>query len=155
MSCPYYWWDNDYACRKTGKPVSEDVYYKYCRNYDYRDCPIYKDESSHGGCYLTSACIESCGLPDNCTELTVLRNFRDNWLKKQPGGLEEIAEYYAVAPRIVEQINAVVDAGAVWKEIYENIVIPCLAYIQHGEMEQARKLYREEARKLELRFGGV
>lgn len=39
MSCPYYWWDHDYACRKTGKSVSEDIYYKYCRNYDYTRLP--------------------------------------------------------------------------------------------------------------------
>ncbi len=29
MSCPYYWWNHNYACRKTNKDVNEDVYYKY------------------------------------------------------------------------------------------------------------------------------
>ena len=39
MSCPYYWWNHNYACRKSKKDVDEDTYYKYCRNYDYDDCP--------------------------------------------------------------------------------------------------------------------
>ena len=42
MSCPFYWYNHHYACRKSGKDVNEDTYYKYCRNYDYDDCPIYK-----------------------------------------------------------------------------------------------------------------
>lgn len=72
MSCPFYWYNHHYACRKTGQDVNEDTYYKYCRNYDYDDCPIYKGNDS-GGCFLTSACTEARGLPDDCHELTVLR----------------------------------------------------------------------------------
>ena len=26
MSCPYYWWNNHYACRKSGKDVNDIVY---------------------------------------------------------------------------------------------------------------------------------
>lgn len=26
MSCPYYWYNNHYACRKTEKDVNEDIY---------------------------------------------------------------------------------------------------------------------------------
>ena len=40
MSCPFYWYNHHYACRKSGKDVNEDTYWrKYCRNYDYDDCP--------------------------------------------------------------------------------------------------------------------
>ena len=83
MSCPFYWYNHHYACRKTGQDVNEDTYYKYCRNYDYDDCPIYKGNDS-GGCFLTSACTEARGLPDDCHELTVLRAFRDGYLRSQP-----------------------------------------------------------------------
>ena len=85
MSCPFYWYNHHYACRKTGQDVNEDTYYKYCRNYDYDDCPIYKGNDS-GGCFLTSACTEARGLPDDCHELTVLRSFRDGYLRSQPEG---------------------------------------------------------------------
>lgn len=40
MSCKFYWWNNHYACRKSGNDVDEDTYAKYCKNYDYEDCPI-------------------------------------------------------------------------------------------------------------------
>lgn len=46
MSCPFYWYNRHYACRKSGKDVNEDTYDKYCRNYDYDDCPIYKGNDS-------------------------------------------------------------------------------------------------------------
>lgn len=44
MSCPYYKYDHGYACAKCGKNVNEDIYWKYCRNYDYGDCPWYKSK---------------------------------------------------------------------------------------------------------------
>ena len=144
MSCSYYTFrQNDYYCMKKQDYVNSDVYYKYCRNYDYGDCPIYKGDTSSGGCYLTSACVEAKGLPDDCMELTVLRSFRDNWLKQQPGGLAEVAEYYATAPGIVEKVNTLPNAGEVWNELYEKLVLPCMRYIQNGEMELAHELYRK------------
>ena len=108
------------------------------KNYSYDECPIYKDNPNSGGCYLTSACVEAKGLPDDCEELTVLRNFRDNWLKQQPGGAEEIAEYYMTAPQIVAEINKQADAREIWNELYDALVVPCVKLIQAGAMEQAR-----------------
>ena len=43
MSCPYYTWRSDFYCTKQHNYVNEDVYYKYCRNYDYSGCPVYGD----------------------------------------------------------------------------------------------------------------
>ena len=142
MSCPYYWYDNHYACRKSGKDVNEDTYGKYCKNYDYDDCPIYKgqDQSS---CFLTSACVEAKGLPDDCHELTVLRAFRENYLRNIPGGADEIAEYYFVAPQIVSAIRQGTDAVSVFNMIYEKTVKPCVEMIERGENAAAHSLYRE------------
>lgn len=155
MSCPYYTFrQNDYYCQKKGDYVNSDVYYKYCRKYDYDDCPIYMGDTNSGGCYLTSACVEARGLPDDCMELTTLRNFRDNWLKKQPSGLAEVAEYYAAAPGIVEKINSQPNAKEIWIGLYESLVLPCVEMIQGGEMERAHETYRETARKLNVEYGG-
>ena len=58
MSCPFYkfesggWFGGEYYCIKQKKAVDSDIYYKYCRNYDYNDCPIYKHDSSGSSCYL-------------------------------------------------------------------------------------------------------
>lgn len=153
MSCPYYTFrSNDFYCTKKGDYVNSDVYYRYCRNYDYDDCPIYKGDTSSGGCYLTSACVEAKGLPDDCMELTTLREFRDNWLKKQPGGLAEVAEYYATAPKIVEKINGLPNAKIIWTEVYKNLVLPCVDMIHKGEMEETHKIYRDYSLKLAQQY---
>lgn len=152
MSCSYYTFrNNDYYCYKKEDYVNSDVYNRYCRGYSYDECPIYKGETSSGGCYLTSACVEARGLPDDCEELTILRRFRDEWLKNQPGGLEEVVEYYATAPGIVERINAQPNAKVIWNELYETLVAPCVQLIQAGEMERAHEQYRDTAKKLAQR----
>lgn len=153
MSCAYYTFrNNDYYCLKKGDYVNSDVYQRYCKNYSYDECPIYKDNPNSGGCYLTSACVEVRGLPDDCEALTVLRDFRDHWLKQQPGGAEEIAEYYATAPQIVTEINKRADAREIWNALYDALVVPCVQMIQAGAMEQARKLYREMSLSLKERY---
>ncbi len=78
----------------------------------------------------------------------MLREFRDNWLKNQPGGLAEVAKYYATAPAIVEKINARPDAKAVWNDLYETLVVPCVRLIQAGEMERAHIVYLNIIRNL-------
>ena len=100
-----------------------DIYRRYCRDYSYDECPIYRESSSSsGGCYLTSACINAKNLADNCLDLAVLRDFRDNWLSKQPEGQNEIAKYYSIAPKIVDAINDRSDANDLWSGIYNNVV---------------------------------
>lgn len=151
MSCPYYWYNNHYACRKSEKDVNEDIYYKYCRNYDYGDCPIYKGQDSTG-CFLTSACVEAKGLPDDCHELSILRSFRDGYLSSLPGGREEVAEYYFIAPQIVAAIKDRANAPAIFNSIYEKLVRPCVEMIERGENENAHKLYRDSVRQLQTQY---
>ena len=157
MSCPFYKFESsffggDYYCIKQEKTVDSDVYYKYCRDYDYRDCPIYKHESSSGGCYLTSACTAARGLPDDCYELQTLRRFRDEWLKYQPDGVLLIAKYYEIAPKIVERIDAQEDRLRVYDEIYCNLVAPCVKMIEDGNFADALKLYHEFTLRLENNY---
>lgn len=151
MSCPYYWYDNHYACRKSGKDVNEDIYYKYCRDYDYDDCPIYKGQES-SGCFLTSACVEAKGLPDDCRELTVLRRFRESYLRTLPEGRDEIAEYYFVAPQIVSAIKNRTDAISVFNSIYDKLVLPCVEMIERGENDGAHELYKKTVLQLKTQY---
>lgn len=159
MSCPYYHWDHGYACRKTGKNVSDDVYNKYCRYgiYDYQDCPVYKHNNDGGGasCFLTSACVEAKGLPDDCYELTTLRRFRDEYLAHAECGQCTIARYYEVAPKIVEKIKAGEDAMSVFERIYTELVLPCVALIEKGENEACRARYQAYVEMLEKEYLGA
>ena len=158
MSCPFYkfesngWFGGDYYCIKQKKAVSSDIYYKYCRDYDYKDCPIYKHNSSSGGCFLTSACTATRNLPDDCRELTVLREFRDNWLKSQPNGVCLISHYYEIAPKIVEAIDKREDRIEIWNEVYQKQVLPCVNLIGEERYLEALEIYQKMTEELERRY---
>lgn len=147
MSCPYYKFESrlfggDYYCIKQEKAVDTDIYDKYCRNYDYTDCPIYKHQSSSSGCFLTSACVTAKGLPDDCHELRTLRAYRDVWLSNADGGIAAISHYYIVAPKIVNAISKLPNSKDIYEMIYEKMVLPCVSLIEHEQYEEAYALYR-------------
>lgn len=112
------------------------------KKYGSRWEPEKKDPSSDDGCYLTTACAEARGLSDDCEELTILRRYRDDYLKNRPGGAEEIRQYYAVAPQIVCRVKAQENAGEIWDRIYKEMIRPCVEQIGQGRMEEAFKLYK-------------
>ena len=142
MACSYYTFrQGDYYCQKNQKYVNEDVYYKYCRNWDYRDCPIYKGNDS-GSCYLTSACTYAKGLADDCYELETLRKYRDTWLRKTEEGEKLVRKYYEIAPKIVSAINERTDSKAVYEMIYNRMVKPCVELIEQNKMEETLALYQ-------------
>lgn len=129
--------------RKTKKSIDS-----YLRENDLNPKKYYKSNNknsgsgSSGGCYLTSACVEAKGLPDDCQELQTLRAFRDTYLAHQTGGQEEIAEYYRIAPAIVETINLLPNADEVWNTVYAELVQPCVERIHAGELEAAHRRYK-------------
>jgi len=96
-----------------------------------------------GPCFITTAVCESSGKPDDCFELTTLRKFRDGWLANQHDGKNLIAEYYAIAPRIVNKINSLPDAAQVYKDLLENYIKPCLSFIKQGDPQACKELYIE------------
>ena len=100
------------------------------------------------GCYLTSACVEARGLPDQCEELQTLRFFRDEYLKRQPGGQAEVEQYYAIAPEIVNAINRLPNATALWNCVFEELVAPCVRMIHADQNESAHRLYKAYSLKL-------
>lgn len=160
--CPFLYWDNTLGwlgglrCRKTGDQIQTGsaLYENYCHNWEssYKQCANFVPAKESGGCYLTSACVEAMGMADDCRELTVLRRFRDEWLAKQPEGKQEIDEYYKTAPAIVAKIHAQEDCGVLLKKLYEQLVLPCVRYIEGGKYESAYTLYKKVTRKLQKEY---
>lgn len=93
------------------------------------------------GCFITTAVCDSFHKPDNCYELTMFRAFRDNWLKKQTDGQQLIAQYYAIAPKIVKNIDKLADADEIYLHIWNKYLKSCLSYIEHGKNEQCKSVY--------------
>lgn len=133
-----------------------------CRNYEYEGkdtkgyCSYYRsyyypdDSCSHWdqsntcesstGCFLTTACCEYKGLPDDCEELTVMRAFRDNYLSKTPVGRRCIQIYYEEAPRIVNQIEKSPFRDKILEEIYQE-VCELKKMIEKGKNEDVLSRY--------------
>lgn len=93
------------------------------------------------GCFITSACVEAMGLSDDCKELQILRQFRDNYLQKSPEGRKITMEYYKVAPRIVEEIKRKPDSCQIFKEIF-NDTKKIVSQIEQGNSKMAITIYK-------------
>ena len=155
--CSYYYYDSGYSCalkreKEGNSSIDSDTVHRYCWGYHYEECPRYKDRNGSGGCFLTSACTEARGLPDDCRELTILRAFRDGYMKELPEGQTEICQYYHIAPAIVNRIRAMPNAKMIFDKIYVELVLPCVELIQSGNNEAAYHKYRDYVQSLRVQY---
>ena len=125
---------------------------EYYRGHECRDyAPQWYDGSTSsgdpGGCFLTGACVQHKGLPDDCAELTELRHFRDSVLKATDEGQLLVEEYYRIAPAIVEQIERAADKDRIYDGIYQTVQ-SCLSAIRNKEYDRAVTQYRDMVNSL-------
>jgi len=97
-------------------------------------------DSRGSACFLSSACLQARGLPDDCAELHLLRVFRDEFLRTRPGGEELIAEYYHIAPAIVLAIDKN-GSDEEWVELFHSLVQPCVRLIRGNQNDAALRHY--------------
>jgi hypothetical protein len=109
---------------------------------------VSKSPKKSTGCFITTACTEAKGLPDDCYELQTLRAFRDGYMRALPDGQALIAQYYDVAPKIVARIKAQPDAHEILFGLY-NRIVESVRLIEAKQYEQA--LHRYGAIVLELK----
>lgn len=103
-------------------------------------------------CFLTTACADFAGLPDDCFELSILRRFRDEILMQMPGGTDDIALYYRVAPTIVERIGASPQRSRELARLYVLYVLPSALAAWLGWAGAARRTYTRMMRDLAARY---
>ena len=125
-------------------------YFNAAENLGYE---VPSDEKS-SGCFITTAVCENFGKDDDCYELTAFRNFRDGWLTAQPDGKALIAEYYAIAPAIVDRINRLPDAAQIYETLRTKYLAPCLNFIERGDNTACKRLYVEMVTSLKKKFLG-
>lgn len=101
----------------------------------------------HNKCYLTTACVEYYGKPDDCYELQTLRNFRDDILETTTEGRKMCEEYYRIAPPIVDRLHKLNDS-ANYEYIYAKI-LDCIKYIENKEYEKAVEVYKDMCIKMQ------
>lgn len=103
-------------------------------------------------CYITTAVCETFGKPDDCYELTLFRNYRDNYLMQQPDGEAVVREYYDVAPTIVKRINKQPDRAKIYRSVWNTYLSPCLSMIEQGNNQSCKELYMEMVRDLQEKY---
>ncbi len=104
------------------------------------------------GCFITTAVCDSFNKPDNCYELTMFRNFRDNWLINEIDGKELIKEYYNNAPKIVDSINSRSNKSEIYLNIWNTYLKACLQFIENKKYSECKDLYIQMVRNLEKKF---
>ena len=98
-------------------------------------------------CFLTSACVEVAGLPDDCRELETLRAFRDRHLARQAQGRQLLEEYDELAPRILDALETRIDREVVLRSIL-GVIRDCVVRIEAGEFDEAVDQYSHMVRSL-------
>ncbi len=106
-----------------------------------------------GWCYITTAVCESQNMPDDCYELNLLRDYRDQYLLNETVDGEEIVkEYYNVAPTIVKRINKRSDSKAVYESIYSQHIKQCIALIEKDSKEECKEVYSNMVESLKKEY---
>lgn len=105
-----------------------------------------------GGCYITTAVCCKDNKGDDCYELTMFRDFRDNWLMYQKDGNALIERYYKIAPQIVKNIDLENNSNFIYDEINNKYLKNCLKMIENKEYEECKKLYIEMVESLEKKY---
>ena len=103
-------------------------------------------------CYITTAVCEHQDKPDDCYELTLLRDYRDNYMMRTEEGQAIVNEYYNIAPGLVMIINMQNDADNIYQRIYEKYLIPCIRYIEEDRNEECCDLYMQMVRTLQKKY---
>ncbi|MCD7765632.1 MAG: hypothetical protein LUH53_03825 [Lachnospiraceae bacterium] len=139
------------------KPLSEELIASWKRRFPKSNLKAAPYTSIEDGfhkkwCYITTAVCRTFGKPDDCYELTLLRNYRDTYLAESPGGEELIATYYDVAPSIVKHIDQQPDSADIYRGIWEKWLSPCIDMIESGQKEECREHYIDMVHTLQAEY---
>ena len=138
------------------KPLVEAIVKKWNETFD---CNIGYGtfEDIKGGfktklCYITTAVCDNQGKADDCYELNLLRDYRDNILAKEEGGEDIISEYYNVAPTIVKRINRSENPSLVYESLYNNYILSCVKDIEKKNFESCKETYTSMVEELKSKY---
>jgi hypothetical protein len=116
-----------------------------------RDFDVKKCTPPGEGCFLTTACCEVLGLPDDCCELETLRRYRDLVLAASPQGREDVALYYRLAPAMLAALPEVERRDRLLS-LYLRFILPCALAARFGLNRFAHRRYARMMAELSGEF---
>jgi hypothetical protein len=116
---------------------------------------VIEPEPEGGGpfqaCFLTTAVVHWAGKMDDCHELSVLRRFRDGYMRGLSDGPGMIGDYYRHAPGVVRAIEEQRRGDEEWPKVYA-MVKEAVSLIAAGKNRDALELYSAEYLRLKARY---
>lgn len=109
-------------------------------------------KSNGSFCFISTAVCDYYGKDDNCKELKILRNYRDNWLRNQPDGQLLISEYYNKAPLLVSLLKTSQYYKEYCEILWKDYIQQCLKLINEGKFIECKKLYQSMVNFLEVKL---
>jgi hypothetical protein len=103
-------------------------------------------------CYITTIVCEILGYADDCELLSVLRDFREKYLKVHPEYLSLLLEYDHVGPQIAEGIRNEENNYKFGLGLLQCFLIPCVDEIKKGNYETAIEIYTNMVNYLKDEF---
>ena len=145
MACEFYEFQSglfggDYYCRNKQCVVSSDTYYKYCRDYNFRECPNYNRGSS-SSCFITTVVCQILGKQDNDKLLENFREFRDNILQPNTKYHDILKEYDVIGPLLADCIIKDQEKEKTAIGLYENVMLPINNEINNMNYDKAVEMY--------------
>ena len=124
----------------------KDSYGNFTQIFRGEDGKLYKNDAPNikDACFITTAVCKTLNKPDDCTELTKFRYFRDTFMRMTPEMQAEIEEYYEIAPKICSKIGEIGEQKAAMKyaSIWENSLKPAFDALENGEQQKAYNIYK-------------
>ena len=96
-----------YYCDLKGKYVETKDYSCWSYSEDKNRTKGNDNSYTPSGCYITTIVCNILAYDDNCELLTILRDFRDNYLKTNHNYIPLLLEYDKIGPLISEEINKI------------------------------------------------
>lgn len=104
--------------------------------------PSTSSGSSGGGCFITTACVTSRGLADDCAELTALRFVRDTHMVNNNEGRSLVAAYQTLGPEIVNAVDGCTNSKEIYDYMFDNMIAPAVEMVNAGELDEAVSHYK-------------
>ncbi len=162
-SCKYYKYDSGFfgkgdTCSVSGEIEKIGSYYynKYCRrDYNMKDCPLYKKYGPYipSLCFITTIVCNILGMEDNVSYLETLRNFRNNILQKDARYKDILATYDVVGPEISCKLAHDKNRLQICKNLFDLGILNVCKFLENGEQDKAIELYTDMTNLLIQGYG--
>ena len=129
----------DYYCNIKEGTVNSDTYSRYCKGYNYSNCPIYKKHNSSSGfCFITTIVCRCLNKGDDDVVLKNMRSLRDDVMQKDERYYDLLKMYDTIGPVIGGHIYT---DREIAKDLYDNVLTDVSNLIENKNYELAIKTY--------------